>query len=596
MADLVPATATAGSGAGEAPVPSLPPVSVPGSDFLRGALSMPMTRQLLLMLALAGSVAAAVSAVLWMRAPDYRPLATLQNAYDAQAMTAALDGAAIPYRLDERAGLILVRESEYHRARMQLAGADVLGDSPSGYELLDRDQGFGVSQATESMQHRRSLEGELARSIATISAVRSARVLLAQPRRSAFVRDRRKATAAVTVTVAPGRRLESEQVMGIANLVAGAVPELAAEDVTVIDQSGVLLSEQDMDPTHRQNQFQLEYTAALEDKLRRKVTNILAPSLGLTGFSAEVAVEVDFTRTEQTEELYNPDLTAVRSEAAVNEETSGDAPLAQGIPGALANDPAETEANAAPEEAAPPRRTRSQVTKNYEVDRTISHTRHASALMTRLSVSVIVDDKPVVTPATPAEGATEDEGETQAPAATAEPWTEAELERLAALVRNAVGYSAARGDSVTIINRPFLGPAVAESAAVPIWEQPWLRSLAKQLLGGIAILLVIFGLIRPLFRNLSQAGAVVKEQHTMAIARLAEQSEEQRALAATTAASGAVPLGSPQVAGLLPGSTGSGPGAGTEMTSKLEAIRSIVSEDPERAAQVVKHWVSNDDS
>lgn len=581
MADLVPA-----GGGDAAAMPSMPPVSVPGSDFLRGALSMPVTRQLLLVLALAASVAVAVSAVLWMRAPDFRALANLQNPYEAQAVTAALDSAGIVYRLDQNAGMILVNERDYHRARMQLAGAEVLNSGPSGYELLDRDQGFGVSQATESLQHRRSLEGELARSIATISAVRSARVLLAQPRRTAFVRDRRKATAAVTVTVAPGRRLDQEQISGISNLVAGAVPELSPQDVTVIDQSGKLLSEQEMDPSYRQNQFQLEYTATLEDKLRRKVTNILAPSLGLTGFSAEVAVDVDFTRSEQTEELYNPDLTAVRSEAAINEETSGEAPLAQGIPGALTNDPAETEANPETEETAPPRRSRSQVTKNYEVDRTISHTRHASAMVTRLSVSVIVDDKPAaaVEAAEPAEDGT-------VPDPVAEPWTDEELERLAALVRNAVGFSAARGDSVTIVNRAFVGTLAPVAADVPIWEQAWVRSLGKQLLGGIAILLVIVGLVRPLFKNLSQAGAVVKEQHTMAMARLAGQSDEQ--LAAAAAGGAAVPgaLGAPEVAGLLPGTT-----AGGEMTNKLDAIRSIVSEDPERAAQVVKHWVSNDEA
>ncbi|MFK7915899.1 MAG: flagellar basal-body MS-ring/collar protein FliF, partial [Pseudomonadales bacterium] len=378
------------------PGPTITPVAVPGTDFLRGALSMPATRQFMLMAALAGSVALGVAAVLWMKTPDFRALTSLNDPYQAQEIGQALDAMAIEYRIDPNSGVLLVASADYHRARMQLAGADALGRQQLGYELLDREQGFGVSQAMESVQRRRSLEGELARSIATISSVRSARVLLAEPQRTAFIRDRRKATASVSVNVNPGRRLDRDQIRGIVNLVAGAVPELAAPDVAVVDQSGQLLSEDETDASLQQSVFQLEYVARVEDSMRRKVSNILAPSLGLTGFSAEVSVDVDFTRTEQTEELFNPDLTAVRSEAAVTEESSGANDAARGIPGALANDPVNTEANPAAGGAEEVRRSRNEVTKNYEVDRTISHTRHASAMLSRVSVSVVVDDKPQV--------------------------------------------------------------------------------------------------------------------------------------------------------------------------------------------------------
>ncbi len=569
MADL-PATTAADS------PQMIAPESVPGSDFLRGALGMPLTRQVLLLVALAASVALGVSSVLWMQSPEYRPLANISSAYQAQEVTSVLDSAAIDYRVDQQTGMILVSQAELHRARMQLAGAEVLDERQMGYELLDREQGFGVSQAMEKVQHQRSLEGELAKSIATISAVRSARVLLAQPNRTAFVRDRRKATASVTVTVAPGRRLDREQIRGIANLVAGAVPELDAGDVAVVDQSGKLLSREESDPALQQSAFQLEYVAKLEEKLRRKVNNILSPSLGMTGFSAEVAVDIDFTRTEQTEELFNPDLTAVRSEAAINEETSADEGLARGIPGALSNDPAVTEADPQTAQGTAPRRSRSEVTKNYEVDRTISHTRLASGIVNRVSVSVIVDDKP---PVLAADSESQESAEPEL-----EPWTDEELDRLAALVRNAVGFDAARGDAVTIVNRPFIAPVQTEIAPVPIWQQEWFGDLAKQLLGGIALLLVILGLLRPLYRNLSQAGAVVKEQHTMAMAQLAQQEQGGSALAAAGALSGA------SIAGLLP------PGSnGADVSSKLDTVRGIVSEDPERAAQVVKHWVSNDE-
>lgn len=557
--------------------PVINPVAVPGTDFLRGVLGMPMTRQLLLLVALAGSVALGVAAVLWMQTPDFRPLTSVNDPYQAQEIGQALDAAAIEYRIDPQSGTLLVAGSDYHRARMQLAGADALGQRQLGYELLDREQGFGVSQAMESVQRRRSLEGELARSIATISSVQSARVLLAEPQRTAFVRDRRKATASVSVSVSPGRRLDRDQIRGIVNLVAGAVPELAPTDVAVVDQSGQLLSQDETDESLQQSVFQLEYVSRVEDSMRRKVANILAPSLGLTGFSAEVSVDVDFTRTEQTEELFNPDLTAVRSEAAITEESTGSGDLARGIPGALANDPVNTEANPNAADGEDVRRSRNEVTKNYEVDRTISHTRMAPAMVSRVSVSVVVDDKPaLVAPA--ADDAADAESEP-----VAQPWTEEELERLAALVRNAVGFSAARGDSVTIVNRPFYTNVTAAETAVPLWQQPWVMDAAKQLLGGVALILVVLLLLRPLFRNLSQAGAVVKEQQTMALARMAE---ENAALA--SAAGGSSALMSDGVAGLLPA-------AGHPGANRLEAIRNIVSEDPERAAQVVKHWVSNDE-
>ena len=239
----------------------------------------------------------------------------------------------------------------------------------------------------------------------------------------------------------------------------------------------------------------------------------------------------------------------------------------------MANDPANTEATTGAGEAGSPRRSRSEVTKNYEVDRTISHTRHASALINRVSVSVVVDDKPAPVAAP---GAADD---ADASEATAAPWSEEELERLAALVRNAVGYSAARGDSVTIVNRPFVTSVPETAETLPLWQQPWVLQAGKQLLGGIALILVILGLLRPLFKNLSQAGAVVKEKQTMALAQMAERNSQ--GIDGDGLAAGGI-------AGLLPAS-------GNRSANKLDTIRNIVSEDPERAAQVVKHWVSKDE-
>ena len=554
----------------------MPESPLPGGDFLRGVLGMPVFRQFLLLLTLAGSVAAGVSAVLWMRSPDLRPLTNALAPAQAASVTALLDARGMAYQLDPNSGMVLVENDLLPTARMLLAGTQGLDGRQLGYELLDKEQSFGISQFMEAAQHRRSLEGELARSISSIDIVQTARVLLAVPKTTAFVRDRRKATASVTLLLMPGQKLTSMQARGIANLVAGAVPELQMEDVTIVDQTGRLLSGQDDDENFEHSTAQLDYVARVERNLVRKVENILVPSLGSGSFSAEVTAELDFTRVEQTEELFNPDLAAVRSEASLREESTEPEVEAVGIPGTLSNTPvpqpaAGDEAPAAGESAS---RSRHEVTKNYEVDRTISHTQHAVGVLRRLSVSVLVDDLTVTDPET---------GESSTAA-----WPEEDLLRLQTLVQNAVGYSAERGDQVTIINRPFLNPELDAPIEVPFWAQSWFSMLLKQVLGGLALVLLIVGLLRPLYRNLSQAGAVVKEQHNLALAQQAALAQNSGSLAGsgTGATSGVGNEG--EVAGLLP--------PGNTYANKVEAVRGLVDEDPERVAQVVKNWVAVEDA
>jgi flagellar M-ring protein FliF len=402
----------------EANVTTPESLAIPGANFLRAASGMPIVRQLTLLFAIAGSVAMALVAVLWMQTPDYRPVTGITSALQANEVVIALDGANIPHRIDEHTGMVLVPGDMLYEARMKLAGAAGVDGRQLGYELLDKDQGFGVSQFMELARHRRSIEGELARSIATITSVESARVLLATPKSTTFLRDRRKPTASVTVKLLPTRDLSPAQVKGITNLVAGAVPELNADDVAVIDQSGRLLSASAKDEQLEQSERQLAYIARIESQLQDKIGNILSPTVGANRFSAEVSAEVDFTRTEETEELYNPDLLALRSEQRLDEENVGELPVA-GVPGTLTNQPPETQPSQAGIAVAPEpvnRRSRSQSTRNYEVDRTISHTRHAVGALSRLTVSVVVDDTIVADVNT---------GET-----ISQPWTAEELQRL----------------------------------------------------------------------------------------------------------------------------------------------------------------------
>ncbi|MDH3641307.1 MAG: flagellar basal-body MS-ring/collar protein FliF, partial [Gammaproteobacteria bacterium] len=429
--------------------------------------------------------------------------------------------------------------------------------------------GFGVSQFMELARHRRSIEGELARSIATITAVESARVLLATPKSTTFLRDRRKPTASVTVKLRSGLDLNPAQVKGITNLVASAVPEMNADDVAVVDQSGRLLSATEKDAALEQSERQLAYVARIESQLQDKIGNILSPTVGPNRFSAEVSVDVDFTRTEETEELYNPDLLALRSEQRLDEENVGEVPVA-GVPGALTNQPPETQpsqAGIAAEEQTTNRSSRSQSTRNYEVDRTISHTRHAVGALSRLTVSVVVDDVMVVNAET---------GES-----TSQPWSDEELQRLTTLVRSAVGYSASRGDTVSVVNSRFFDEATEVPEAPPFWAESWFFDLLKQVLGAVVLLILVLGLLRPLFRNLSQAGEIVKERqtlaHNLALTEMAQHAE-----------SGSGALAGPAVGALA------GP-AGNSADAKMDTVRGLVQEDPGRVAQVVKHWVSNDE-
>ncbi len=538
-----------------------------GPSFLRGFSALPMFRQVGLLLALAASVAMGFSVVLWMREPDYKPLTGVSSAYQANQVAEVLQAEGIPYRMDSGTGMLMVPVESLHVARMKIAGSDV-GGGQVGFELLDRDQGFGVSQFMETAMHRRSLEGELARSITSIQAIQQARVHLAIPKSTAFLRDQRAPSASVTVTLGPSQSLAEGQVRAIMNLVAGAVPELRADQVTVVDQAGRLLSGQDDDQAFAATDRQLRYTKQIETKLNEKIRNMLLPTVGANRFMAEVAADVDFTWVEETEELFNPDLPALRSEQTVNEQRVGEG-ADGGVPGALSNQPpavasapltAQDAVAVASNPENVPRRSRNQATRNFELDRTISHTRHQVGRITRLTVSVVLDDQAIPG---------KDGGET-----TYAAWDEAELERLAALVKNAIGYNAARGDTVSVVNRAFQIERFEPAEPVPFWVEPWFLDIVKQVLGALLVLALLFGLLRPLFKSLSKAGTQAVTDQTLA--RIASMNA----------------AGGPQMYNDFDGARGRGPGGNYQ--NQLGAVRGLVADNPARVAQVVKTWVKDE--
>lgn len=541
---------------------------LPGSNFLKGATGMPAVRQATLLIALAASVAIGVFVVFWMQEPEYRPLGSPASPDETAEIVNVLVTRMIDHKVDQRTGMVFVAADSIYNARMALAEEDVsVSGLQKGYDLLDTDPGFGVSQFREHNNHQRAIEGELARSIMQINAVQHARVILAQPKSSTFLRDRRKPSASVHVSLKSGRSLSSDKVRAIMNLVAGGVPELDPANVVVVDQSGSLLSRGADDESLLRSERDLALVRTIESQLYDKVANILSPWVGSARFTAEVNAELDFTRAESTQEVYDPELTALRSEQRVEEQQIGQQNFVGGVPGTLTNQPptfgevAEGDGEQTPAQENQ-RSSSVSSTRNFEVDRTISHTTKQVGQIQRLSVAVVVDHNTVIDAETGEE--------------TQVPWNEEDLNYLTEAVRSAVGYRAERGDTVSVVNRAFYRPPVPQMEVAPFWQEAWFLDIVKQVLGGIAIIVVVFGLIRPLFRNLSQAGELVREQQSLAIADMTQLRE--------AALQEAVP-GLPTPISLDPDDSGA---------AKMETVRNLISDDPERVAQVVKQWVSEE--
>ncbi len=570
------------------------------SDVLSGMSALGILRQVGLLIGLAASVALGVAAVLWAQGGDYRPLYSSLDRLDSSAVLDVLDSNQIKYKIDDRTGALLVESSKINQARLKLADTGISNDNKAGFELLDKEQPLGTSQFMETARYRRSLEGELGRTIASINNVRSARVHLGIPKDTVFVRDSRPASASVFVELFPGSSLAPAQVRSILNLVASSIPDLKAENVTVVDQKGVLLSQIVMeDPQLMQANKQLEYTHRIEQQLRDRVNSILAPLLGPNKFRAEISADVDFTAVEEAGEQYNPDAPAIRSEQRIEEQRG--ASSAGGIPGAASNQPpadgrapevAGAQANQPGQQAQQANalqgtgtslgangaaggktgeRAREQVVRNYELDRTISYTRHQVGKLRRLTVAVAVDNKAA---AAPAEGAAATQGT---------PFDAAELDRLAILVRNAVGFDAARGDVVNVVNSPFV-PVIEEQGTpieIPFYQQPWVLSIGKIVGALIVVLALIFVVLRPVMNSLTQNARSNAQPGGMPLGDMGDMASPMGAMSnEQVTLSGANPNM------MLPGPE--------NYEQQLTAIKGLIAEDPGRVAQVVKKWVASE--
>jgi len=476
--------------------------TAPTPSWLEQLLANP---RLPLMLGASALVAALAAALLWSRAPDYGVLYTNLSDRDGGAIITSLQQMNIPYKFTAGGGALLVAADKVPEARLRLAAQGLPKGGNVGFELLD-NQKFGTSQFAEQINYQRALEGELARSINSISAVSSARVHLALPKPSLFVRDQKKPSASVVLTLHPGRTIDEGQINAVVHLISSSVPELSAKSVTVVDQQGNLLSSANAG-TRGLDTSQLKYSQEIEQGYVRRIEAILQPFVGAGNVHVQVSADIDFSIIESTDQKYfpnsDPARAAIRSQQISESGQPSAGELAGGVPGALSNQPPAAPrtdvGGAAALGGTNQGSRRKDGTTNYELDHSIRHVQHAAGVVKRLSVAVLVNHRDTLS----AQG----KPETQALSA-------ADLEKITNLVKETMGFSNERGDSVNVVNSPFATDPVVVVAELPWWRQPENLALAgtagKSLMFGVLALFLMFGVLRPLMRKYQPAQAPAK--------------------------------------------------------------------------------------
>lgn len=538
-----------------------------------------------LLIAGAASIAIIVALMLWARSPDYRVLYSNLSQADGGSIIGELDARGVPYRFSQGGQALMVPADRVHTLRLQLAEQGLPKGGNVGLELLE-NQAFGISQFAEQINYQRGLEGELSRSMESLGPVNRARVHLALAKDSVFVRDREPAKASVVLTLHPGRVLGEGQVNSIVHMVSSSVPELAAEAVSVVDQDGRLLTAPEsnglgMDGT------QLDYVAEVERSYQRRIESILAPILGSENVKAQVTAQVDFSRREETSERYGPNQppneAAVRSrQSSLNYSGSDD--LAGGIPGALSNTPpgvapspvanpaegeegADAEGEPADEEAPATRNLNRDDVINYEVDRQISHVQHRRGQVERLSAAVVVNYRQ----------APNDEGVMQPTALS-----ETEIDQIERLVRQAMGFSQARGDEIAVVNSPFTRTE-PEIEPLEWWQQPDIQQLAlslgRYLLVGLAILLLYLLILRPLIKRASQAPQPAVAPPASTFQAQVGEGDEERAPA--DGEEDETTYDKPRR-----------PRKASAYEDHLRDLREMAEEDPRMVAMIVRGWMN----
>lgn len=524
------------------------PIATPLSGLSRRISALPPRALITLGIGTAALFAVIVAGFLWARTPDYKILFANVSDKDGGAIVAALAQMNVPYKHSEGGGAILVPSDKVHDTRLKLASQGLPKGGTVGFELMD-NQKLGVTQFQEQVNYQRGLEGELSKSIMSLASVASARVHLAMPKPSVFMRDSEKPSASVLVQLHPGRNLDRAQVAGIVHLVSSSVPELPVKNVSVVDQDGTLLSQPgDSLASGRMDATQLAYVREIEANTIKRIEDILEPMLGRGNVRAQVTADLDFSQSESTAETYKPNQTpgaaSIRS-SQTRETGAATQAEAAGIPGAATNQPraqpAEKSANNNPLAGA----TR-DATVNYELDKTVKVTRQPVGTLKRLSAAVVVNHRKI----------------TQAGKVTMAPLANEELEQVNALVKEAMGFDAERKDSLNVVNTSFTVPEKEPVPEVPLWKDPSNIAIAKDVgsYAAFAIigLFIFLTIIRPSIRAITDAPA-------------------------------APLLAAPVQAEVLPP-----PGAPGRL-NRVDSARALAKDDPKIVANVVKSWVSGNE-
>lgn len=555
---VVPARANANAAA-------LPMVEPAG--FGARVAAMPMKTKLMFGLGLAGLAALAVAMTMWSSQGDYKVLYANLSDKDGGAIIAQLSQMNVPYRHADGGAAILVPASKVHDARLKLAAAGLPKGSVVGYELMDGAR-FGQTQFQERLTFQRGLEGELTRSITALAAVQNARVHLALPNQNGFFREQQKPTASVMLTLYPGRTLERAQIAGIVHLVSSSVPEMNPKAVSVLDQTGALLTGDQANPQAGLDAQQLQYVAQVESGYQKRIFELLEPLVGRDNLRATVTADVDFSQSEATSEEFSPNqgkdaTVAIRSQQ-VSESSGSTGGAPSGVPGAASNQPpvpATAPVSGSPgalqgAQSGGNSNNRHDATTNYEIDKTVRVTRNATGAIKRLNAAVVVNHR----------STTDAKGKT-----STTPLSSDEIAKLTALVQESIGFKQERGDSVKVINAPFKVEKI-EKVDIPLWKQPEIIDMlrAAAVPAGLALiaLIVFFGMIRPAMKAAlapppppapgQQLSAVVDDDN------------------------------------LLPGAAGAPALPAPKSNEHLDAARALAKENPAAVANIVRGWVSGE--
>lgn len=555
-----------------AEVPVTPPSASP--NWLQRLSALDRSQRMRLGAGIALLVVAAVAAMVMGRQPDYKVLFSNLSDKDGGAIVAQLSQMNVPYKHADGGGAILIPAERVHDVRLRLATQGLPRGSVTGFELMETNR-FGMTQFQERLNFQRGLEGELTRSIQALSSVQGARVHLALPNQNGFFREQQKPSASVLVSLHPGRILDRAQLAGIVHLVASSVPELAPSAVSVLDDTGKLLSQSpDAAGEDGINAQQLLYVQQIEQQYARRIMEILEPVVGRNNVKAQVSAELDFSRTESTSEQFRPNQTpdsgAIRSQQVL--ESSGTAnKTATGVPGAVANQPPAPSAapvngaNPAPtaggQQGAGESTSKRESTTNYEVDKTVKVTRGNNWAIKRLSAAVVVNYQALA----------EEKG-----GASPKPLTPEQIEQMTGLVRETIGFNKERGDSVNLMNTPFLS-SETPAPAVPLWKQPETIELAKTFawpLGAVLFAaLVLLGLVRPALKGTAKPAEAVPVAGGQLSALEADE-PDRPALPAPTKKDEVVEVTPEQL--------------------RLEEARVLAKANPVAVANILKTWVHGD--